>query len=67
MTAPSDSTDRARITATGPDADDFAYNPVPPERSVAITVCFHLGGPGQPLGYLLDEDPDEHPGNRLKS
>jgi hypothetical protein len=38
---------------------DRSYKPVPPRRSVVITVHYRFRGRGQPLPYDLDEEDGE--------
>jgi hypothetical protein len=37
------------------DAEELTYDPVPPKKTVTVSVRYRIGGRGQPLPYALDE------------
>jgi hypothetical protein len=37
------------------DAEDVRYDPIPPKKTVTVSVPYRIRGRGQPLPYPLDE------------
>jgi hypothetical protein len=41
------------------DTKELPYDPIPPRKTVTVTVRYRLRGRGQPLHYSLDEGDSE--------
>ncbi|HWG45516.1 MAG TPA: hypothetical protein VN688_22320 [Gemmataceae bacterium] len=39
--------------------EEFNYDPVPPKKTITVSVRYRIGGLGQPLPYPLDEGDGE--------
>ena len=41
------------------DVGSLAYAPIPPRKSVTVSVVYRIRGRGKPLPYFLEEAPTE--------
>jgi hypothetical protein len=40
-------------------AEELTYDPVPPKKTITVSVRYRIGGRGRPLPYPLDEGDEE--------
>jgi hypothetical protein len=43
----------------GEEAEERNYDPIPPKKSITVSVRYRLKGRGKPLPYSLDEETDQ--------
>jgi hypothetical protein len=58
-TPPASGQNGSQVEDRGGDTHGLAYVPMPPRKTLKLSVAYRIRGRGQPLPYSLDEEPSE--------
>jgi hypothetical protein len=58
-TPPASGQNGSQVEDRAGDTEGLAYFPIPPRKTVRLSVAYRIRGRGQPLPYPLDEEPSE--------